>query len=238
MVGAGGSCVSKDPSVGSASRGWGRAEGRCLFRNGDCCPAAHTGRVGQYSGTSHHCWLWPGPLSPSLSMAQDENKHRSPMRRHCWEWQDGHCPALGTRIPSSGQQASEAGPTESQHPTLAGRESPCRTAWSALEAGQVHSCVTWRSQLLWTEAAVRECFCRAPKSRCPQPPVQSSSHRLATESPWGSLQLAPPLSTCKSCLRHPLAAASHLTPGLLQLSLPPISFNIRLTGCHSHHFRT
>lgn len=69
--------------------------------------------------------LWAGPVRPSLSLAQDEHERRSPMGRRCWEGQDGHCPALGTRIPSGGQQPSEAGPPQIHHPKRAGRGSPC-----------------------------------------------------------------------------------------------------------------
>lgn len=138
---------SGGPSTGSRCSGWrrspGRAEqrgptGRCFMGGGgDCCLPAHGGGwgAGHFSGPSHHGWLGAGPLRPSLSVAREENKHRSPRGRHRREGHDGQGPA-GELLSARGSPQVDGRPwRQGRHPKLARAGQPGRPALSCVTRG-------------------------------------------------------------------------------------------------------
>lgn len=121
------------------ARGAGRAEGQDLSL-----------------APSHHGWLRAGPLRPSLSVAREENKHRSPPGRHHREGRDGHGPA-GELLSARGSPQVDSRPRNQGHrPKLADWGSPGRAAWPA----SAQLCDPGGHRLPWMEAAGR-----APKPR-------------------------------------------------------------------------
>ena len=155
--------------------GWGGWWGGSSHRS--CHPPARgvAGNGGRYfSGTSQHCWLWAGPLCPSLSMALEENKHGSPT---------GSAGSGRMTTVPLGNCSGRLGPlgwTDLRGRAL--KEPPSQTGWQESRP-LLHSGDLGGHRVLWTETAVTEGFCRALRPGVRGPNVQNPICMIRRKAP-------------------------------------------------------
>ena len=161
-----------------------------------CHPPARgvAGNGGRYfSGTSQHCWLWAGPLCPSLSMALEENKHGSPT---------GSAGSGRMTTVPLGNCSGCLGPLG--WTDLGGRalkEPPSQTGWQESRP-LLHSGDLGGHRVLRTETAVTEGFCRALRPGVRGPNVQNPICMIRRK--------APSSRNVQASLQKPLGGYTHV----------------------------